>query len=65
MARPEVAQRASDEDAVTLVQPDPTWEIEYEHFKRLCETGANNIENDIWINEILADLTQQVLKPPI
>jgi len=50
-----------DEESVTLVQPDPTWAIEYEHFKRLCERGESNIENDIWINDTLADLTKQVL----
>lgn len=45
-----------DEDSVTLVQPDPTWELEYRHFKRLCENGGSNIENDIWINDVLASL---------
>jgi hypothetical protein len=49
-----------DEESVTLVQPDPTWAIEYEHFKRLCETGANNIGNDIWINETLRTLQTQL-----
>ena len=50
-----------DEDAVTLVQPDPTWALEYAHFKRLCERGENNIDNDIWINDTLADLSRQAL----
>jgi hypothetical protein len=49
-----------DEDAVTLVQADPTWEIEYGHFKRLCERGENNIDNDIWINATLRDLQAQL-----
>jgi scyllo-inositol 2-dehydrogenase (NADP+) len=48
-----------DEECVTLVQPDPTWALEYEHFKRLCERGENNIANDIWINDTLADLAHQ------
>ena len=51
-----------DEESVTLVQPDPTWAIEYEHFRKLCATGAGNIDNDIWINDTLrglsADLAQ-------
>jgi predicted dehydrogenase len=51
-----------DEDSVTLVQADPTWEIEYQHFKRLCERGESNIENDIWINDTLADLSRQALE---
>jgi predicted dehydrogenase len=48
-----------DEESVTLVQPDPTWAIEYQHFKQLCERGENNIDNDIWINETLAHLARQ------
>ena len=45
-----------DEQSITLVQPDPTWELEYLHFKKLCETGGSNIENDIWINSVLQGL---------
>jgi scyllo-inositol 2-dehydrogenase (NADP+) len=50
-----------DEESVTLVQPDPTWALEYEHFKTLCASGVSNIENDIWINTVLNDLTQRSL----
>lgn len=49
-----------DEDSVTLVQPDPTWEIEYRHFKGLCEKGESNVENDIWINDVLGGLNAAV-----
>ena len=52
-----------DEEAVTLVQPDPTWAIEYRHFEALCERGASNIDNDIWINDVLADLAAGVKTP--
>jgi len=45
-----------DEQSITLVQPDPTWELEYLHFKKLCETGGSNIENDIWVNSVLQGL---------
>jgi predicted dehydrogenase len=45
-----------DEDSVTLVQADPTWEIEYRHFKQLCEQRQSNIDNDIWINDTLRGL---------
>lgn len=45
-----------DEEAVTLVQPDPTWALEYAHFKRLCESGGTNLDNDLWINEHLHKL---------
>jgi predicted dehydrogenase len=46
-----------DEESITLVQPDPTWELEYEHFKTICREGSGNIENDIWINRTLANLS--------
>lgn len=44
------------EETETLEQPDPTWALEYAHFKKLCETGSNNIANDIWINDTLRGL---------
>lgn len=50
-----------NEEAVTLVQADPTWELEYRHFKQLCLSGESNIENDIWINSTLNDLTRRSL----
>ena len=46
-----------DEQSITLVQPDPTWELEYEHFKKICREGSGNIENDIWINRTLGNLS--------
>jgi predicted dehydrogenase len=49
-----------DEDSVTLVQADPTWELEYKHFKELCATGRGNIDNDIWINDVLGGLCAAV-----
>ena len=51
-----------DEESVTLVQADPTWDLEYQHLKSLCESGASNIENDMWINTVLNDLTQRSLE---
>ena len=51
-----------DEESVTLVQADPTWELEYQHFKNLCANGQSNIDNDIWINNVLNDLSQRSLK---
>ena len=51
-----------DEESVTLVQADPTWDLEYQHFKHLCKSGASNIENDMWINSVLTDLTQRSLE---
>ena len=49
-----------DEESVTLVEPDPTWALEYEHFKRCCARGDSNIENDIWINATLNALGARV-----
>lgn len=49
-----------DEESVTLVQPDPTWELEYEHFKKICLEGSGNIENDIWINRTLGHLSSSL-----
>ncbi|HXC79270.1 MAG TPA: Gfo/Idh/MocA family oxidoreductase [Candidatus Acidoferrum sp.] len=46
-----------DEESITLVEPDPTWDLEYQHFKSLCAKGESNIDNDIWINEVLAELS--------
>jgi scyllo-inositol 2-dehydrogenase (NADP+) len=50
-----------DEESVTLVQPDPTWAVEYEHFLRACAVGAGNVTNDLWINERLNALTAAAL----
>lgn len=45
-----------DEQSETLVQADPTWALEYAHFKRLCLDGKGNLANDIWINRTLRQL---------
>ena len=45
-----------DEEASTLVCADPTWAIEYEHFKSLCQSPCTNIGNDIWIQSRLQEL---------
>lgn len=45
-----------------LPQGDPTWELEYAHFKKLCQNPSNNIANDIWIDAMLAELGKQ--SPP-
>ena len=50
-----------DESAITLIQPDPTWALEYMHFKKLCATGSTNIETDIWINRVLSRLADTAL----
>ena len=50
-----------DEESVTLVQSDPTWAVEYEHFQRACAGGEGNVANDVWINDRLNALTAAAL----
>jgi scyllo-inositol 2-dehydrogenase (NADP+) len=45
-----------DEESVTLVQADPTWALEYDHFKSLCATGGSSLQTDMWINRTLNSL---------
>jgi predicted dehydrogenase len=50
------------EEAIALVQADPTWAAEYEHFRRLCAGGANSASTlaaDIRLNQVLSDLARQ------
>ncbi len=50
------------EEAVTLVQADPTWALEYAHFKTLCaKGGGGNIDTDIKLNTMLNDLARKAL----
>lgn len=50
-----------NESITTLSQSDPTWSLEYEHFKRLCKKGENNLDNDIWINSVLSKLCGDIV----
>lgn len=48
------------EETVTLVQDDPTWALEYAHFERLCEGGAEtDLGNDLWLNRLLRRLGEE------
>lgn len=50
------------EDAVVLTRPDPTWELEYAHFKELCAAGTgSNIATDLWLNDVLGRLSREAL----
>jgi scyllo-inositol 2-dehydrogenase (NADP+) len=45
------------EESITLVQEDPTWAIEYDHFKALCATGTvSDLADDVWLNRLLRRL---------
>jgi len=43
---------------VVLVQDDPTWALEYDHFKSLCQTSApTDLSNDLWLHQVLRRLS--------
>jgi predicted dehydrogenase len=49
------------ESVETLEQPDPTWQIEYDHFLGLCKTAGTNLENDLWIQSKISHLGAKIL----
>ncbi len=50
------------EESTTLTQADPTWELEYGHFRNLCAAGkGGNIANDLLINRTLNRLASEAL----
>jgi len=51
------------EETVTLVQDDPTWAIEYAHFKAMCTGGdQTDLGNDAWLNRVLRRLGDAAVK---
>jgi predicted dehydrogenase len=52
------------EDAVTLTEPDPTWALEYEHFKRLvAQKAVTDLTGDRWLMRVLGKLSAAVSRP--
>jgi len=50
------------EESVTLTQDDPTWALEYAHFKALCEKSWRaDLSRDIWLNRTLRRLGTEAL----
>jgi len=50
------------EQSVTLIQADPTWEAEYDHFKRLCEENLPaDLSADFWLHRVLGRLSAEAL----
>jgi predicted dehydrogenase len=48
------------EEEVTLVQDDPTWDLEYRHFRALCAKGVRtDLSHDRRLNRLLSDLSTQ------
>jgi predicted dehydrogenase len=51
------------EESVTLVQEDPTWVIEYDHFKRLvAKRVPADLSNDRWLLRVLGKLSVEAIK---
>jgi scyllo-inositol 2-dehydrogenase (NADP+) len=51
------------EETTTLVQEDPTWAIEYDHFKMRCAKGeVDDLSSDAWLNRVLRQLSQAAIK---
>lgn len=47
----------------TLVQDDPTWAIEYAHFKQLVQSGAQtDLSHDLWLQTTLSRLGEETQK---
>lgn len=47
------------EDTVTLVEDDPTWALEYAHFRKLCLSGVQtDLGNDLWLQRSLRRLSE-------
>ncbi|MBM86659.1 MAG: oxidoreductase [Rhodospirillaceae bacterium] len=45
------------EERRTLLQPDPTWKLEYSHFKQLCISGVEtDLSRDVWLANLLSRL---------
>lgn len=50
-------------DSKTLTQPDPTWALEYEYFRNLCESGAaTDLSRDQWLSDVLGRLSDVALQ---
>lgn len=49
------------ETSIVAEGPDPTWQLEYEHFLDMCAKGTNNLANDIWIDAKLARAAEEAM----
>ena len=51
------------EESVTLVQEDPTWALEYAHFKKLCEERSpTDLSGDLWLHRALARIGKEAIE---
>lgn len=52
------------EESITLVQDDPTWALEYAHFRALCGSGAiTDLSTDIWLRREIERLSKEAVPP--
>jgi scyllo-inositol 2-dehydrogenase (NADP+) len=52
------------EECRTLIQADPTWELEYVHFKKLCADGrSSDLSGDRWLQRTLSRLQDEIPAP--
>jgi len=52
-----------EEKQITLIEPDPTWAIEYQNFKKMVELSTvTDLSEDIWLNDQLSRLSNLALK---
>jgi predicted dehydrogenase len=50
------------EGVITVPEGDPTWELEYAHFRALCdERVATDLQNDLWLQRTLRRLSSDAL----
>lgn len=51
------------EETIILVQDDPTWALEYQHFKMLCANRrVGDLADDLWLNRTLRLLGASAIK---
>ena len=51
------------EDTQTLAQEDPTWALEYAHFRSACLEGHNaDLSTDLWLNRTLRRLSEDAVR---
>jgi hypothetical protein len=48
---------------VTLEQADPTWDLEYAHFKALCaQPPRPDLSRDLWLQQTLRRLGGEAIR---
>jgi len=48
------------EDVDIIEQDDPTWDLEYQHFRTLCTEGhVTDLSHDLWLQKVLRQLSNE------